>query len=172
MYLERSPSLLVALLAVLKAGGAFVAFDRKCPAEHLELMQREAKVGSRMICKSERDLPAGLRVENVVSLSAHREVLDAGNLGVVPSPRNTAYMVFTSGSSGRPKGVVLEHGGLADYVRAITATSRWASTTSISTPLPSRSLRPSGSCSSHSRGEPRSRLHRTTTFKPWGRSRS
>ncbi|KAE8822122.1 hypothetical protein PTNB85_10511 [Pyrenophora teres f. teres] len=107
---EKSMWTVVAMLAVLKAGGAFLLLDPSLPAERLAVICR--KVGSVRALVSKACLPA---VENLV-----REVVvvDKKSLlqmskhdGRLPhtQPTSTAYVIFTSGSTGEPKGCKVEH---------------------------------------------------------------
>ena len=121
VVLERSADLVVALLAVLKAGGAYLPLDPEHPAERLAYMLEDA--GARVLV-SRRALLAGLppHAGRVVLVDAVR-----GEATAAPArdggPDALAYVIYTSGSTGRPKGVAVSHRGIvrlvvdANYVR-------------------------------------------------------
>ena len=120
--LERSPELVIALLGVWKAGGAYVPLDPGYPRERLEFMLRDAGVkvllteekGKGFFCSS------SLRSEGrVVCLDTDwgemaRESGD--NLAAVARPSDLAYVMYTSGSTGEPKGVMILQRGLVNYL--------------------------------------------------------
>ena len=92
--LERSPELIVALLAVLKAGGAFVAIDPALPRARRTLMLEGTAL---LIDRVDDDGPG----------DDSRPARHGGEV---------AYVVYTSGSTGHPKGVLLEHRGIGNLV--------------------------------------------------------
>ncbi|MGP4045430.1 amino acid adenylation domain-containing protein [Streptomyces sp. 2A115] len=112
--LERSPDLIVALLAVLKAGGVMVPLDPGYPRERLALLL--ADTGTRVVLTREP-------LHDVLPGDTTVTCLDPGGAGpearaAVPprtgvGPANLAYVLYTSGSTGRPKGVMITHGSLA-----------------------------------------------------------
>lgn len=115
--MERSLELVVALLAVLKAGAAYVPLDPDYPAQRLAYMLADASPpvvltqrrlldrlpdnGARDICLDELDLGDDLP-----------DTLPNAGL----NPHNLAYVMYTSGSTGRPKGVMVDHAGLTNRV--------------------------------------------------------
>lgn len=105
--LERSPELIVALLAVLKAGGAYLPLESSLPVERRRWMIQDAGA---LCVVSDGSAPAkdytGLLVVNINPDRA-QEIPPPGP-GVV-QPSNLAYVLYTSGSTGRPKGVMVEH---------------------------------------------------------------
>ncbi|MFI0370116.1 condensation domain-containing protein, partial [Actinomadura sp. 1N219] len=111
---SRSADLVVALLGVLAAGGAFVPLDAAYPAERLRLMVRDAGaalvLGERGVW-DESWAPGG----DVLWLD---ELSAAGGRagGARVDPDSLAYVIFTSGSTGRPKGVAVRHAGIANNV--------------------------------------------------------
>ncbi|MFD4263802.1 amino acid adenylation domain-containing protein, partial [Streptomyces sp. NPDC058534] len=114
VLLERSVDVVVALLAVWKAGGAYLPVDPESPAERVAWLLEDA--GPVCVVTSARlagGLPEGLAV--LVD-----EAAAGGSVGLsaeaVVGPGNAAYVIYTSGSTGRPKGVVVSHGALASYV--------------------------------------------------------
>ncbi|MEV4013020.1 amino acid adenylation domain-containing protein [Nonomuraea angiospora] len=119
--LRRGPEVVVALLAALKAGCAYLPIDPDHPAERIEYMLADA--GARVVI-TERELADRLppALETVV-LDAPEE---AGRLAALPAtapetashPGDLAYVIYTSGSTGRPKGVQVTH---ANVVRLLTA---------------------------------------------------
>ncbi|HET7234051.1 MAG TPA: amino acid adenylation domain-containing protein, partial [Longimicrobium sp.] len=112
--LERGPRLVMAVLAVLKAGGACVPLDPGYPAQRLALMAADAGVAVLLAEAATRGaVPAGgAPVVDVDDAGIERH--PAGNPGVRVDGGNLAYVLFTSGSTGRPKGVMLPHAALAN----------------------------------------------------------
>ncbi|MET7356417.1 amino acid adenylation domain-containing protein, partial [Streptomyces mirabilis] len=114
--LERGVDLVVALLAVVQAGGAYLPLDPEYPAERLAYVLADAApacVVTSAVCASV--LPEGT-VPVLVENPAVAE-LDGGPLGTLVRSQDAAYVIFTSGSTGRPKGVVIPHGALAAHLR-------------------------------------------------------
>ena len=113
--LPRDPDLLVALLAVLKAGGVYVPLDPQWPAERLRLMAAAACPAVLITRTSLRDrLPSACGVvvdlDRDQSAIAHEPDADPD---VAIDPQQWCYLLFTSGSTGTPKGVPITHGNLA-----------------------------------------------------------
>ncbi|RKI43813.1 amino acid adenylation domain-containing protein, partial [Corallococcus sp. AB049A] len=118
--MERSVDYVVSVLAVLKAGGAYVPMDASYPAQRLAFMMEDAR--PRMLLTT-RALRERLRVPDaflpclfVDALALEGQPVTAPDINV--GPRNLAYVVFTSGSSGRPKGVAVEQRGVLRLVHA------------------------------------------------------
>ncbi|MZF90944.1 AMP-binding protein, partial [Streptomyces sp. SID5643] len=119
VILERSPELMVTLLAVLKAGGAYLPIDPEHPADRITFMIEDA-APTAVVTTTE--------LGGVLPQGVARVVLDdpltASRLAAVPvtPPEVTvdrgglAYVIYTSGSTGRPKGVAVTHAGLVNYL--------------------------------------------------------
>jgi amino acid adenylation domain-containing protein len=116
--LPRSADLVVALVAVLKSGAAYLPIDADQPADRIALLLEEsAPVVVLATRDSEPSLPAGA-ARVVLDDSAVIEDL-AGRTAVslqrdLLLPENPAYLIYTSGSTGRPKGVVVQHDAIVN----------------------------------------------------------
>ncbi|MEW2355928.1 amino acid adenylation domain-containing protein [Spirillospora sp. NPDC029432] len=117
LALPRTADLVVAALAVLKAGAAYQPIDLAYPPDRVAYMLADAAPAC-VITTSGADLPGGTpRVElDRLDLSAHSgaDVTDADRLRPL-RPANPAYVIYTSGSTGRPKGVVISHANVVDF---------------------------------------------------------
>ncbi len=114
--MPRSPGMIVAVLAVLKAGAAYVPVDPAYPADRISFMLADTSpVAVLTTRRTGRNLPAGLPllVLDEPAMTSELARLDGENVPVAAGPRNAAYVIYTSGSTGRPKGVVIERGWAA-----------------------------------------------------------
>ncbi|MFJ8493322.1 amino acid adenylation domain-containing protein [Streptomyces sp. NPDC094038] len=106
---SRGPALPTALLAVMRAGAAWVPLDPSYPQDRLEYMLRDSGVSLVIADESAaRRLPGDVRVLDPDAAGSPAPVpLDAAG------PGDLAYVIYTSGSTGKPKGVLVEHGSVA-----------------------------------------------------------
>ncbi|MCG1042450.1 amino acid adenylation domain-containing protein [Mycetohabitans sp. B8] len=113
--MERSPAMVIGLLAILKAGGAYVPLDPAYPAERLAYMLEDSVPQAVLVQAVTRDL-IGKRPVPVIDLDASAERDYPEHDPRVPSltPHHPAYVVYTSGSTGQPKGVEATVEGLAN----------------------------------------------------------
>jgi amino acid adenylation domain-containing protein len=115
--MPHSPEMIVAGLAALKAGAAYLPLDPRHPPERLREMLADAAPAAALTLSPWRSVLAGA----APALLCVDELM--GDLGHAPNPpRRTdpeglAYVIYTSGSSGRPKGVAVPHQGLLNLVR-------------------------------------------------------
>ncbi|MFD7841245.1 amino acid adenylation domain-containing protein, partial [Streptomyces sp. NPDC059761] len=113
--LERSAELVIATLAVSKAGGAFVALDPEYPADRLAGMVEDTCAPVIVTERRLRDvLPGASATALYFDDEAQWADEPAGNPVLLSTPDSGAYLVFTSGSTGRPKGVVNTHRGVVN----------------------------------------------------------
>ncbi|HEX5872658.1 MAG TPA: amino acid adenylation domain-containing protein, partial [Longimicrobium sp.] len=116
MCFERGAEMIVGVLGVLKAGGAYVALDTALPAERLAYMLADSGAAALVTRTALRDrLPAG-NVPVVCVDDAALADESAENPKDGAKAANLAYLVYTSGSTGQPKGVAVEHRQLANYL--------------------------------------------------------
>ena len=137
--LERSAGMVVAMLAVLKAGAAYLPLDPAYPAGRLASMLADSGASLLVTQASLRGLlPAGAARTVVVDT-------EAGTIAAQPdgaprtavAPENAAYVIYTSGSTGRPKGVQITHTSVASFFAGMderlgAARGTWLAVTRIS----------------------------------------
>jgi amino acid adenylation domain-containing protein len=131
IFCHHSPDLLVALLATLKTGAAYLPLDPAHPTQRLSFMLADAQVSAIL---TTQDLRASLPAHD--NNDAHLIVLDTDWPGIATQPTNDltaedfgvndllaavtpdlpAYIIYTSGSTGQPKGVVIAHRSLVNYI--------------------------------------------------------
>jgi amino acid adenylation domain-containing protein len=117
--LERGPEMMVAILGVMKAGGAWVPLDRTYPAERLAYMLGDS--GARVVVTQESVRPTLPPADGVAVVSVDGDAQAIAAHGPEPvasgvTSENLAYVIYTSGSTGRPKGVAMHHRGVSNYI--------------------------------------------------------
>src|SRR5262249_25457182 len=115
---ERSVEMVVGLLGVLKAGGAYIPLDVNYPAERLGRMIEESRAA---IVLTQNRLKGRMPASwaQVVCIDGEEGIWEESiaNPEIMIWPNCLAYVIYTSGSSGRPKGVGIEHKQLVNYVK-------------------------------------------------------
>ncbi|MEO1635975.1 MAG: amino acid adenylation domain-containing protein, partial [Cyanobacteria bacterium J06631_9] len=133
LALNRSPELVIALLAVLKLGGTYIPLDPTHPASRLKYVLQDAQVT--LILEAEGSF-TGHSQDSELLVSEHKiseyKILDikakiaevqqrpTHNLITTPGPEDLAYIIYTSGSTGKPKGVLIRHRSLVNLLSAMT----------------------------------------------------
>jgi amino acid adenylation domain-containing protein len=112
--MERSPEMVIGLLAILKAGGAYVPLDPTYPRERLEYMLSDSNVTT-LITQAHIANRLPQCEAHILCLDSDWNVI-AGesdeNFDSGAGPDTLAYTIYTSGSTGKPKGVMITHGGI------------------------------------------------------------
>lgn len=115
---ERSAEMLVALLGIMRAGGAYVPVDPAFPADRQQFMLEDA--GVRVVVTQESLLSkvAGYGAECICLDRDGTRIAAAGSTAppCAAGPDDLAYVIFTSGSTGRPKGVQIPHRALVNFL--------------------------------------------------------
>ncbi|WP_024616033.1 non-ribosomal peptide synthase/polyketide synthase [Pseudomonas kilonensis] len=118
--LPRSEGVIVALLAVLKAGAAYVPLDTSYPRERLAYLIEDSGLALLLTdsrVSAQLPLEGANQVLELDHLDLSLQSADAPSITV--DPQNLAYVIYTSGSTGNPKGVSVAHGPLAMHCQAI-----------------------------------------------------
>ena len=129
IILDRSVDAILAMLATLKSGAAYLPLDRSYPSERLQHMLTDSGARVLVTASSLRSSIAPL-VEPLPGLAVVElddDTIDADTIdGARPGPAETittdtpAYIIYTSGSTGTPKGVVVSHGALVNHADGVT----------------------------------------------------
>lgn len=122
LCLDRSPEMVIAVLGIWKAGGAYVPFDIRDPQDRLSSLIERSSIEVLITHEQllER-LPS--QMPKMVLLDLDLDVItleDKADLNTYVPPGSLAYMIYTSGSSGEPKGVMIEHSCLINLLAGLT----------------------------------------------------
>lgn len=128
ILLERSFEQYIAILAIIKAGAAYVPLDPSYPEDRIAYILEDCQVAALVTSRS---------IQKEISSSCRRIYLDQEALEIeaqptrrlLPSetgvgPTDLCYIIYTSGSTGRPKGVMIEHRNVCHFVRAAQTFTR------------------------------------------------
>ncbi|BAM88163.1 non-ribosomal peptide synthase [Bradyrhizobium oligotrophicum S58] len=113
----KSVELVVAFVAVLKAGGAYLALAPDLPADRLRFMVQDSAPRLIIVTAQTADVFGGTPVPRVFIDSPCGELNEAAS-DSRPGPQDLAYVIYTSGTTGRPKGALIEHAALSNLVQA------------------------------------------------------
>ncbi|MFC0212779.1 amino acid adenylation domain-containing protein, partial [Paenibacillus chartarius] len=123
ILLNRSPLMAACILAVWKAGGAYIPIDPAYPAKRVEQIVRDAQAAllfteSSQIAGELSDVDAWTSVLKLDMLGPDIEAMSSAHPGVRADLGRLAYVIYTSGSTGRPKGAMVEHMGMMNHLLA------------------------------------------------------
>ena len=140
LMFDHGASILAAMLAVLKTGKFYVVLDPSYPADRLAYMLADS--GAKLIITDTTNLPSAARLMTEGTEAVNLDDLDGGlaseNLAIYPSPEALAMLLYTSGSTGNPKGAMHNHRSVLVEVRNlanawfISSQDRWLLYTSMS----------------------------------------
>jgi amino acid adenylation domain-containing protein len=120
--LRRSPDSIVALLAILKVGAAYVPFDPAYPQDLLFFMLQDSSPAAMIVQSSVIDAIGAPSFWNIPTVCMERDAgrllrTSSTTLPAMTGPDDLAYVMYTSGSTGRPKGVMIPHRGVVRLVK-------------------------------------------------------
>ncbi|MBX3253274.1 MAG: amino acid adenylation domain-containing protein [Chitinophagaceae bacterium] len=121
IILDKSPEMILALLAVLKLGGVYVPIDPEIPAARKEFILDDASVNL-LITQSSYIFDLNQYNRQIFAIDIQfDEQADVEEFSTTPvSPEDMAYVMYTSGSTGNPKGVIIEHRNVVRLVKSVT----------------------------------------------------
>lgn len=115
VYMNRSPALMIVMLAIFKAGAIFVPINPKYPVDRIEFILQDTKTQF-ILTELETSLPSAFSHLSWVVTS---DLFDTPNQSITlpqPNEERPAYIIYTSGTTGTPKGVIIHHRGLNNLV--------------------------------------------------------
>jgi amino acid adenylation domain-containing protein len=145
MSLPRSPQLLVTLLAIWQAGAAYLPLEPEWPAPRRAAVLADARPAL-VVHAHLSQFDSDVEWRQAALSSAQLSELDDAGLPASTQLGDVAYVLYTSGSTGHPKGVMIEHGALLNYVAAVSEalqlgrSRRWALTSSVAADLGNTAL--------------------------------
>jgi amino acid adenylation domain-containing protein len=107
IMVERSLDMIVSILGVLKAGGAYLPIDPEYPSDRISYMLKDS--GASVLIQKNRKYDIFFE-GTIVDINEEKlSAIESTNLNKIISPSNLAYIIYTSGTTGKPKGVMIEH---------------------------------------------------------------
>ena len=117
--LDRSPELIIAILAILKSGGVYLPLDPAYPVDRTSYILNNAKA-SHLLTSKNQTFKNTLQISFIYLDQITKELQKYPTRDIVRTinPESRAYIIYTSGSTGRPKGVEITHKGLCALINA------------------------------------------------------
>jgi len=121
ILMERSLNAIVSMLGVLKAGGAYAVLDPDYPTSRMDFLLKDMNAQAAITLSDYKEHISDSQVKKVILDELKEELLKESreNLLIRNSLDDTVYCIYTSGSTGVPKGVLVKHRGLLNYVLSI-----------------------------------------------------
>ena len=116
IYMDRSKLLIISILAVLKIGGTFVPLDTNLPQERVKYIIRDSQAKAILCMHNSID---AIPDTSIPKLNLNEDTYSRNNSDTIPCQVNgddLAYIIYTSGTTGKPKGVMVSHKNLSNYI--------------------------------------------------------
>eukprot|EP00833_Pecoramyces_ruminatium_P012100 jgi/Orpsp1_1/1186132/evm.model.c7180000097107.1 len=119
---DRSPYYIIGILGISKAGGAFLPIDKNLPTERIQLIIKD--VNPKLILyKNCEEVIDNLLMEennkyNVYDLEKHNYSLNIGEINIINETNDICYVIFTSGTTGKPKGTLVSFYNIYNFIRS------------------------------------------------------
>ena len=115
----RTREFIIGVVAVMKAGGAYIPLDPEYPEDRLRYMLEDSNAAILLLVDDYRDL-VGFYTKQTITLDditpGELPIPDKSWAAAKPLPEDLAYMIYTSGSTGKPKGVMISHDNLTNLI--------------------------------------------------------
>ena len=118
VMVERSIEMIIGIMGIIKAGGAYLPIDPGYPKQRIQFMLEDSNAN---ILITQNHLKENDTFEQVVIDLSDEKIdgTDSSNLEVINGPHDLAYVIYTSGSTGKPKGVMVEHKNVLNLVSGL-----------------------------------------------------
>jgi iturin family lipopeptide synthetase A len=119
IMVNRSLEMITGIMAIMKAGGAYLPVDPEYPGERIKYMLEDSETG---ILLTQGELTAKVQFNGIVLDLNEPGIFRGGGAGLSKgtTARDAAYIIYTSGSTGQPKGVIIEHQAVHNFIQGIT----------------------------------------------------
>jgi amino acid adenylation domain-containing protein/non-ribosomal peptide synthase protein (TIGR01720 family) len=117
LCVERGPDMIIGLLGIMKAGGAYIPIDSDNPLDRIAYLIQDSQSNILVTNQKTGEKFQTLTIDCIVLDSTEKN--PGKKLPVKVNPGNLAYVIYTSGSTGKPKGVMIEHRNLTDYLHGL-----------------------------------------------------
>lgn len=107
LCIEKSIEFLIGMLGILKAGGAYVPLDPDYPIDRIQDMLEQSEAG--IVLTGQKPLPLTMVIRQICLTDIDLQQADQQKIDFINEAGDAAYVIFTSGTTGRPKGVLIEH---------------------------------------------------------------
>ncbi|WP_147203649.1 non-ribosomal peptide synthetase, partial [Segetibacter aerophilus] len=116
--IEPGFEMIIGILAILKAGAAYVPIDPAYPLERIQFILEDTNATTVVTSQESSEKLRGIQGLNIIQIDANvgSFATQSNNLNVDIAATHLAYIIYTSGSTGKPKGVMIEHGSLLNYL--------------------------------------------------------
>ena len=119
LFIDRGTDMITGILGILKAGGAYVPIDTGLPPERIRFMLQDT-AATVVVCNNESREKLPATALSIIETDGNFLTGQPNqNLNTKPAGHHLAYIIYTSGSTGQPKGVMVTHGNLTDYVQGL-----------------------------------------------------